>query len=64
LVFLKDEVIAAMQPLAIGGLREIGQTEIPGLFSNLAVDLLRIRTQRRSRHRARLRSAGWINPAD
>jgi hypothetical protein len=63
LVFLKGEVIAAVQPLAIGALREIGQTEIPGLFSNLAIDLLRIRTQRRLQA-SRFRSAGWINPAD
>jgi 4-oxalocrotonate tautomerase len=40
-----------VQPLAIGLLREASQAEIPSLFSNLAIGLLRIRTQGRCRHR-------------
>jgi len=43
--FFEDEVIAAVQPLAAGMLREASEAEIPSLFSNLAIGCLRVRAQ-------------------
>jgi hypothetical protein len=44
-VFLEHEVIAAVQSLTAGVPREASEAEIPNLFSNLAISLLRMCTQ-------------------